>query len=248
MVNNTTHFGFQSVTLDEKVRRVGAVFHSVARQYDLMNDLMSFGIHRAWKQLTVALSLVRTGQTVLDLAGGTGDLTRLLSQKVGSTGCVVLADINASMLAVGRDHLLEQGLLQGVALIQANAECLPFADASFHGVVMGFGLRNVTDKVAALRAMYRVCKPGGQLNVLEFSTPRGSLLKHVYDAYSFRVLPTLGRLLVDDEASYTYLAESIRMHPSQEALKQMIEQAGFEDCVYRNLTGGIVALHTAYKY
>lgn len=243
-----THFGFQSVNWDEKEKKVTEVFHSVAKRYDLMNDLMSLGIHRFWKQFTIALSHARAGQIVLDLAGGSGDLTRLLSKKVGEHGKVILADINNAMLTVGRDRLLDEGLTSNVAYVQANAECLPFVDHSFHCVTMAFGLRNVTDKDKALRSIYRVCKPGAQILILEFSKPTFPGLKPIYDAYSFHILPKLGQLFAQDAASYQYLAESIRMHPPQEDLKEMITQAGFEDCKYYNLTGGIVALHIAYKY
>lgn len=245
---NTTHFGFESVPWDEKEKKVGAVFHSVAKNYDLMNDLMSVGIHRLWKRFTIELSRVRPGQEVLDLAGGSGDLTRMLCQKVGQTGHVVLADINAAMLAVGRDRLLDEGLHGNVNYVQANAQSLPFADNRFDCITIAFGLRNVTDKAAALRSMFRVCRPGGKVMVLEFSTPTLPGLKPVYDWYSFNVLPTIGRLFAEDAASYQYLAESIRMHPSQDELKLLIEQAGFEDCHYHNLSGGIVALHIAHKY
>lgn len=246
--DKTTHFGFESVAWSEKEKKVGEVFQSVAKNYDVMNDLMSMGIHHLWKRFTIGLSHVRPGQTVLDLAGGSGDLTRLLSKKVGKTGQVVLADINAAMLAVGRDRLLDEGLYSNINFAQANAQTLPFANNSFHCITMGFGLRNVTDKDEALRSMYRVCKPGGQLMILEFSTPTVPGLKPVYDWYSFNVLPKIGQLFAQDAASYQYLAESIRMHPSQEGLKAMIEKAGFEDCHYHNLSGGIVALHIAYKY
>ena len=244
----STHFGFQSVDWNEKEKKVGAVFHSVAKNYDLMNDLMSLGIHRLWKRFTIELSRVRAGQAVLDLAGGSGDLTRLLCQKVGPTGHVILADINAAMLAVGRDRLLDEGLHDNVNVVQANAQRLPFADNSFHCITIGFGLRNVTDKDAALQSMFRVCKPGGKIMVLEFSTPTLPGLKPVYDWYSFNVLPKVGQLFAQDAASYQYLAESIRMHPPQDELQSMITQAGFEDCHYHNLSGGIVALHIAYKY
>ena len=243
-----THFGFESVAWDEKEKKVGAVFHSVAKNYDLMNDLMSCGIHRLWKQFTIQLSQVRPGYSVLDLAGGSGDLTRLLSAQVGKTGQVVLADINAAMLSVGRDRLLDEGLQANINYAQANAEHLPFANHAFHCITMAFGLRNVTDKQAALCSMFRVCKPGGKVMILEFSTPTLPGLKPIYDWYSFNVLPKFGQLFAQDAASYQYLAESIRMHPSQDDLKAMIEQAGFEDCHYHNLSGGIVALHIAYKY
>ncbi len=243
-----THFGFQTVLRHEKQEKIAAVFHSVAEQYDLMNDLMSFGVHRWWKWLTIELSRTRKGQCVLDLAGGSGDLARLLAQEVGANGEVVLADINASMLAKGRDRLLDCGMVQSVHYVQTNAECLPFADNHFDCVTMGFGLRNVTDKSAALRSIYRVCKPGGKIMILEFSKPALPGLQPIYDWYSFHVLPRIGQWVAKDEASYRYLAESIRMHPSQEELKTMIEAVGFADCYYHNLSGGIVALHIAYKY
>ncbi|GGI84997.1 bifunctional demethylmenaquinone methyltransferase/2-methoxy-6-polyprenyl-1,4-benzoquinol methylase UbiE [Legionella impletisoli] len=243
-----THFGYQTVAWEEKEKKVGEVFKSVANRYDLMNDLMSLGIHRLWKRFTVELSQVHAGHSVLDLAGGTGDLTRLFLKRVGETGRVVLADINASMLEVGRDRLLDEGVSLNLDVVQANAESLPFSDDSFHCITIAFGLRNVTDKAAALRSMYRVCKLGGQVMVLEFSSPTLPGLKPVYDWYSFNILPKLGQLLVNDASSYQYLAESIRMHPNQTDLKEMMEAAGFEDCRYYNLTGGIVALHMAYKY
>lgn len=245
---HTTHFGFQSVPWDEKEQKVNSVFRSVAQNYDLMNDVMSMGIHRLWKRFTIELSRVRAGQTVLDLAGGSGDLTRLLCQKVGVTGQVVLADINAAMLDVGRNRLLDEGIVANVNYVQANAQRLPFADNSFHCITMAFGLRNVTDKNEALLSIFRVCKPGGKIMILEFSKPTLQGLGPVYDWYSFTVLPKIGQLLAKDAASYQYLAESIRMHPSQDELKLMIEQAGFEDCHYHNLSGGIVALHIANKY
>lgn len=243
-----THFGFQTVAIEDKEKKVGEVFHSVAKNYDLMNDLMSLGIHRLWKQFSIGMSGVRAGQTVLDLAGGSGDLTRLLSRRVGETGRVYLADINAAMLAVGRDRLIDLGLLDNIRFVQANAECLPFMDNRFDCITMAFGLRNVTDKQTALASMYRVCKPGGKVMILEFSTPTIPVLKPVYDWYSFHLLPRLGQLFAGDAGSYQYLAESIRMHPHQDELKSMIETAGFEDCYYHNLTGGIVALHIAHKY
>ena len=243
-----THFGFQSVNWDEKEKKVEAVFESVAAKYDLMNNLMSLGVHHLWKRFAIELSRVRPGNVVLDLAGGSGDLTRLLSEKVGSQGQVVLADINAAMLAVGRDRLIDAVLTHNIRFVQANAESLPFVTGSFHAITIGFGLRNVTDKEAALQSMYRVCKPGGQLLILEFSTPTLPGLQTVYDWYSFNVLPKLGKLCTGDEASYQYLVESIRQHPNQATLKTMIEGAGFEDCQYHNLSGGIVALHVAYKY
>lgn len=246
--NKTTHFGFQSVAWEEKEKKVEAVFQSVAENYDLMNNLMSLGIHHAWKLFTIELSGVRPGQTILDLAGGSGDLTRLLYQKVGDTGQVILADINNAMLRVGRNRLLDEGLHDRLYYVQANAEALPFSDNSVHCITMAFGLRNVTDKEKALQSMFRVCKPGGKIMILEFSTPTLPGLKPIYDWYSFHVLPKIGQWFAKDAESYQYLAESIRMHPSQEVQKVMIEQAGFEDCHYYNLTGGIVALHIAYKY
>ncbi|QEY50024.1 bifunctional demethylmenaquinone methyltransferase/2-methoxy-6-polyprenyl-1,4-benzoquinol methylase UbiE [Legionella longbeachae] len=246
--DKNTHFGYTTVAWDEKEKKVAEVFHSVAKSYDLMNDLMSFGIHHLWKRYTIELSHVRPGQFVLDLAGGSGDLTRLLCKKVGDTGRVILTDINSAMLNVGRDRLLDEGLYKNIDYVQGNAQCLPFADNSFHCITMGFGLRNVTDKEEALRSIYRVCKPGGKVLILEFSTPTLPGLKPIYDWYSFHILPKIGKFFAQDEASYQYLAESIRMHPNQIEFKKMIENAGFEDCRYDNLSGGIVALHIAYKY
>lgn len=244
----TTHFGFQSVPWQDKEGKVADVFHAVATRYDIMNDLMSLGIHRLWKRFTMQLSQVRSGQRVLDLACGSGDLTRALYQRVGETGQVVATDINASMLSVARDRLLDEGILKGVDFIQGNAQTLPFRDNYFDCIIMGFGLRNVTEQSTALKSMFRVCKPGGKVMILEFSTPKQTPLKPLYDWYSFNILPWLGKTVAQDEASYQYLAESIRMHPPQDELKSMIEQAGFEDCQYHNLTAGIVALHIAYKY
>lgn len=243
----TTHFGFRQVPVEEKARRVGAVFDSVADRYDLMNDLMSLGIHRLWKQVAVELAAVRPGQQVLDLAGGTGDLTARFARRVGPKGLVVLADINRSMLEQGRDRLLDRGVTGSVSFVQADAQRLPFPDNRFDCVSIGFGLRNITDKAAALRAMYRVLRPGGRLIVLEFSRPRVPGLKPLYDLYSFRLLPLMGRLVAGDEDSYRYLAESIRVHPDQDRLLHMLEAAGFERCDYHNLSGGIVAIHRGYK-
>ncbi|MED5509396.1 MAG: bifunctional demethylmenaquinone methyltransferase/2-methoxy-6-polyprenyl-1,4-benzoquinol methylase UbiE, partial [Pseudomonadota bacterium] len=239
---DTTHFGYREVPVSEKARHVAEVFHSVAGKYDLMNDLMSMGIHRLWKWFTVNNSGVRRGAKVLDLAGGTGDLTRKFSEMVGDSGKVVLADINASMLSVGRDRLTDDGVVGNIEYVQANAEALPFPDNSFDCITMAFGLRNVTDKDKALASMYRVLKPGGQLMVLEFSKPADWLAK-AYDAYSFHLLPRIGKVITGDEDSYRYLAESIRMHPDQETLKQMMETVGFERTSYHNMTAGIVALH-----
>lgn len=244
---DTTHFGYREVPVSEKARHVAEVFHSVAGKYDLMNDLMSMGIHRLWKWFTVNNSGVRRGARVLDLAGGTGDLTRKFSEMVGDSGKVVLADINASMLSVGRDRLTDDGVVGNIEYVQANAEALPFPDNSFDCITMAFGLRNVTDKDKALASMYRVLKPGGQLMVLEFSKPADWLAK-AYDAYSFHLLPRIGKIITGDEDSYRYLAESIRMHPDQETLKQMMETVGFERTTYHNMTAGIVALHRGYKF
>jgi len=245
--DNTTHFGYETVAKDEKAKRVRGVFDSVAEKYDIMNDLMSLGIHRIWKIIAVQLSNVRNGEKVLDLAGGTGDLTALFQQRVGVNGQVVLADINEQMLRTGRDRLIDKGLAK-IRYAQADAECLPFADNSFDCVCMGFGLRNVTDKDAALRSMYRVIKPGGRVIILEFSHPTDKLTETVYDFYSFNLLPKIGKWVANDEGSYRYLAESIRMHPKQEALRQMMQTAGLERCAYFNLTQGIVAVHRGYKF
>jgi demethylmenaquinone methyltransferase/2-methoxy-6-polyprenyl-1,4-benzoquinol methylase len=247
MTENTTHFGFKRVAAEEKASMVRGVFDSVAESYDIMNDLMSLGIHRIWKRIAVQLSNVRKGEQVLDLAGGTGDLTTLFEQRVGEEGNVVLADINAQMLRTGRNRLLDRGLVGNIQYSQVNAECLPFADNTFDCVCIGFGLRNVTDKDAALRSMYRVLKPGGRAIVLEFSHPIDPITEKVYDFYSFNLLPKIGKWVAKDEDSYRYLAESIRMHPKQEELKTMMETAGFERCEYFNLTQGIVAVHRGYK-
>ncbi|MDB6061324.1 MAG: ubiE [Verrucomicrobiaceae bacterium] len=244
---NTTHFGYKTVGTDEKVKLVAGVFHSVAAKYDLMNDLMSAGVHRLWKRFTIELSGVRPGNKVLDIAGGTGDLTAKFSRIVGSEGKVVLADINESMLRVGRDKLIDHGIVNNVDYVQANAECLPFPDNYFDCVSIAFGLRNVTDKDAALRSMLRVLKPGGRLLVLEFSKPQSQALGKLYDLYSFSALPVLGKLFANDSESYRYLAESIRMHPDQETLKTMMTSAGFARSEFFNMTGGIVALHRGIK-
>jgi len=240
-------FGYEQVPPEEKAGRVRGVFDSVADNYDLMNDLMSGGLHRLWKRFTLSQAGLRPGQRALDVAGGTGDLAAGLARQVGEDGLVVLSDINWEMLARGRDRLLDEGFTRGVGLVQANAEKLPFADASFDCVTIGFGLRNVTDKPAALASMRRVLRPGGQLLVLEFSHPAAGI-KPFYDLYSFRVLPAMGRLIAKDADSYRYLAESIRMFPDQPALAQLMREAGFEDCRWHNLTGGIVAVHRGYVY
>ena len=244
---DTTHFGYKEVSKDAKAGLVADVFHSVASRYDLMNDLMSGGIHRIWKRFTIELSGVRKGNAVLDIAGGTGDLAARFADIVGPEGRVVLADINDSMLKVGRDKLLDNGRLGNLEFVQADAQYLPFPDDSFDCVTIAFGLRNVTDKDTALRSMLRVLKPGGRLLVLEFSKPKNELLGKAYDTYSFRMLPLMGRLVANDSESYQYLAESIRMHPDQETLKDMMEDAGFSRCEYHNMTGGVVALHKGVK-
>ncbi|MGB0937791.1 MAG: bifunctional demethylmenaquinone methyltransferase/2-methoxy-6-polyprenyl-1,4-benzoquinol methylase UbiE [Colwellia sp.] len=246
--DNTTHFGYKTIEKEDKVSMVAGVFHSVAKQYDVMNDLMSFGVHRLWKRFTIDASGVRPGNKVLDLAGGTGDLTAKFSQLVGKNGQVVLADINSSMLNVGRDKLRDKGLVQNIEYVQANAQYLPFEDNTFDIVTIAFGLRNVTDKDMALRSIYRVLKPGGRLLVLEFSKPEHELLNKAYDFYSFNILPKMGELVAKDGESYQYLAESIRMHPDQESLKTMMDNAGFEQTSYKNLTGGVVALHKGFKF
>jgi demethylmenaquinone methyltransferase/2-methoxy-6-polyprenyl-1,4-benzoquinol methylase len=244
----TTDFGFRTVARDEKQAMVADVFHSVAAKYDVMNDLMSFGIHRIWKRFTIDCSGVRRGQRVLDLAGGTGDLAAKFSRMVGEQGQVVLADINDSMLKMGREKLRDRGIIGNVSYVQANAEALPFPDNYFDCITISFGLRNVTDKDKALRSMFRVLKPGGRLLVLEFSKPLLAPLSKAYEAYSFHVLPKIGELVVKDPESYRYLAESIRMHPDQETLKGMMGAAGFDNVTYFNLTGGIVALHRGFKF
>ena len=242
-----THFGYKTVNKAEKQARVADVFTSVAKKYDIINDLMSFGIHRLWKRYAISLSGVRSGQHVLDIAGGTGDLAKVFSREVGKNGHVVLSDINAAMLEVGRERLINAGC-NNVDFILANAETLaPFEDNSFDLVTISFGLRNVTDKDAALRAMFRVLKPGGRLLILEFSKPIFEPLSKAYDLYSFTALPLMGKIVANDSASYKYLAESIRMHPDQQTLKQMMEQAGFKNCDYNNLTAGIVAVHRGFK-
>ncbi|QDP02728.1 bifunctional demethylmenaquinone methyltransferase/2-methoxy-6-polyprenyl-1,4-benzoquinol methylase UbiE [Thalassotalea sp. PS06] len=246
--NSTTDFGYKQVKTEEKEQLVAGVFHSVAQQYDIMNDLMSFGIHRLWKRFTIDASGARPGNKILDLAGGTGDLTAKFSKIVGKDGQVVLADINSSMLNVGRDKLRDLGVVGNVDYVQANAQALPFEDNTFDVVTIAFGLRNVTDKDEALRSIYRVLKPGGRLLVLEFSKPEHELLNKVYDFYSFNILPKMGDIVAKDGDSYEYLAESIRMHPDQETLKAMMENAGFDQTSYHNLTGGIVALHKGFKF
>ena len=247
-IQNTTHFGYETVPLEEKASRVRAVFDSVANKYDLMNDLMSFGVHRLWKRQTIELAGVRRGQRVLDLAAGTGDLSARFSGLVGPDGLVVFSDINASMLQQGRTRMIDEGRVGNIRYVQADAQHLPFPDDYFDCVTIGFGLRNVTDKQLALDAIYRTVKPGGRLLILEFSKPTNKPLETLYDLYSFSLLPKIGKLVTNDEDSYRYLAESIRMHPDQETLKEMMQESGFERCEYFNLTAGVVAVHRGYKF
>lgn len=248
MSEKTTHFGYESIPTDQKTGRVGSVFKSVANRYDVMNDLMSLGLHRLWKRLAVARCNVHPNHIVLDLAGGTGDLTRSLAKQVGKEGLVVLADINEAMLTKGRERLINAGITQSVTLTQANAECIPFANNSFDRILCAFGLRNVTHPDSALTEMFRILKPGGRAIILEFSTVNDKILGALYNAYSFSVLPKLGEWICDDSDSYRYLAESIRMHPDQETLKSMMNAAGFERTEYQNLHAGIVAIHIGYKF
>ena len=244
---DTTHFGYQEVPYAEKQDKVKGVFDSVAKNYDIMNDLMSMGAHRLWKKFTLEQTGLRPGMQALDVAGGTGDISKGMAKQVGPEGHVFLTDINESMLEVGRDRLIDAGIGANVTFQTENAEELSFDDDSFDCVTIAFGLRNVTDKDKALRSMYRVLKPGGRLLVLEFSKPVAPGLSTVYDAYSFKLLPLIGKLVANDSESYQYLAESIRMHPDQDTLKDMMTQAGFERVRYHNLTGGIVALHRGFK-
>jgi len=246
--SQTTHFGYEQVPTTEKQEKVAEVFHSVADKYDVMNDLMSAGVHRLWKRYTVETSGAKKGDTILDLAGGTGDLAIKFTRIVGPTGKVTLSDINPSMLENGRERLTNMGIAGNIEYVEANAEELPFDDNTYNITTMAFGLRNVTDKDKALRSIFRCLKPGGKLMVLEFSKPVVPGLNTIYDAYSFKLLPLIGKLVANDEESYRYLAESIRMHPDQETLKGMMEEAGFENCSYHNMTGGIVALHVGYKF
>jgi demethylmenaquinone methyltransferase/2-methoxy-6-polyprenyl-1,4-benzoquinol methylase len=246
--SRSADFGYEQVPWDDKSRRVRGVFDSVASRYDLMNDLMSGGMHRLWKQFTLSLTNLRPGQKALDVAGGTGDIAAGLAKQVGDRGLVVLTDINAAMLSRGRDRIINDGLVSNVRFAQVNAEKLPFPDSTFDCVTIAFGLRNVTDKPAALAAMRRVLKPGGQLLILEFSHPTAPGLKPLYDLYSFKVLPAMGKVVANDDASYRYLAESIRMHPNQQTLLEMMNAAGLEGCRYHNLAGGIVAVHRGFRY
>ncbi|MBV9911815.1 MAG: bifunctional demethylmenaquinone methyltransferase/2-methoxy-6-polyprenyl-1,4-benzoquinol methylase UbiE [Sinobacteraceae bacterium] len=247
MSDERTDFGFERVRRGDKARRVRGVFDSVAPNYDLMNDLMSAGVHRLWKQFLLTLTGLRPGQRALDVAAGTGDLSLGLARQIGARGQLVMTDINAAMLSRGRDRLTDAGFAGNVDYVQANAERLPFAANSFDCITIGFGLRNVTDKAAALASMTRTLRPGGQLLVLEFSQPLLPPLRALYDAYSFHVLPLLGKLVARDAGSYRYLAESIRMHPSQETLLEMLQASGLTGCRYHNLSAGIVAVHRGYK-
>lgn len=244
----TTHFGFQNVKHEDKASLVAEVFQSVAPKYDVMNDLMSLGMHRLWKRFAIKQAAIRPGQRILDVASGTGDLAMAFARLTGPTGSVIMTDINEAMLKTGRDRLLDAGISGNIDCVQADAEKLPFADNDFDRVTIAFGLRNVTDKLAALKSMYRVLKPGGKLLILEFSKVHTPLLSKIYDLYSFNVIPKIGGLVANDSESYQYLVESIRMHPDQETMKSMMMEAGFEDVEYFNLSGGIVALHQGYKY
>ena len=242
-----THFGYSKVSPKEKTQKVRHVFESVAENYDVMNDLMSFGLHRIWKRFVIHIAAIREHQTVLDLAGGTGDLAAAISKRVGEQGTVILSDINASMLHTGRDKMIDNGVMNNLRYVQANAEHLPFEDNTFDCVTMAFGLRNVTFKEKCLASVYAKLKPAGKFIVLEFSKP-DEWLQPIYDRYSFSILPWLGKTIAGDEESYRYLAESIRMHPDQQTLKGMFEQAGFDECRIVNMSGGIVAAHIGYKY
>ena len=242
-----THFGYKQVDTDEKEGMVAGVFNSVADKYDVMNDVMSLGIHRIWKKITLMHTGLKKGQRALDVAGGTGDLTIEMSKQVGPDGEIVISDINPAMLEQGRRRLMDKGIAGNVRFVEANAEDLPFEDNSFDCVTIAFGLRNVTNQGRALASMYRVLKPGGRLLILEFSKPVMPGLNKLYDFYSFNIIPMMGKVIANDEESYRYLAESIRMHPDQETLKQMLRDAGFERCTYHNMSGGIVALHKGFK-
>jgi demethylmenaquinone methyltransferase/2-methoxy-6-polyprenyl-1,4-benzoquinol methylase len=247
MTEENTHFGYKTIPSKNKASYVAGVFDSVAKKYDVMNDIMSGGVHRIWKHITVEISRVKPGQKVLDVAGGTGDLAAKFAKRVGPSGHVVLSDINQSMLDVGRDRLIDKGLVKNISYVLADAQMLPFQDDSFDIVSIGFGLRNVTDKDRALVSMRRVLRPGGKLLILEFSKPYSDIISKLYDEYSFKIIPKLGRLLANDEGSYKYLAESIRMHPDQETLREMVENAGLLNVEYINMSGGIAAVHMGIK-
>ena len=247
MASTKTHFGYQSVPESEKVNRVREVFDSVASRYDLMNDLMSFGTHRFWKKIAIELCGLRPGQTVLDLASGTADLAKLQAKIIGKQGRLVVSDINEAMLTIGRERLIDEGLAQ-LEYVLIDAQELPFPDNTFDCVTIAFGLRNVTNKEQAIASIQRVLKPGGRLIILEFSKPTSALVSKFYDFYSFKCIPKIGQLITKDADSYQYLAESIRMHPDQETLLEMLYQSGFDHAEYFNLTNGVVAIHRGYKY
>ena len=247
MSEESTHFGYKTIPAKDKASYVAGVFDSVANKYDIMNDIMSGGVHRIWKHITVEISRVKPGQKVLDVAGGTGDLAAKFAKRVGPSGHVVLSDINQSMLDIGRDRLIDKGLVKNISYVLADAQMLPFQDDSFDIVSIGFGLRNVTDKDRALISMRRVLRPGGKLLILEFSKPYSDIISKLYDEYSFKIIPKLGKLFANDEGSYKYLAESIRMHPDQETLKQMVQKAGLLNVEYINMSGGIAAVHMGIK-
>ena len=247
MSEESTHFGYKTIPAKDKASYVAGVFDSVANKYDIMNDIMSGGVHRIWKHITVEVSRVKPGQKVLDVAGGTGDLAAKFAKRVGPSGHVVLSDINQSMLDIGRDRLIDKGLVKNISYVLADAQMLPFQDDSFDIVSIGFGLRNVTDKDRALISMRRVLRPGGKLLILEFSKPYSDIISKLYDEYSFKIIPKLGKLFANDEGSYKYLAESIRVHPDQETLKQMVQKAGLLNVEYINMSGGIAAVHMGIK-
>ena len=247
MSEENTHFGYKTIPSKNKASYVAGVFNSVAKKYDIMNDIMSGGVHRIWKHITVEISRVKPGQKVLDVAGGTGDLAAKFAKRVGPSGHVVLSDINQSMLDIGRDRLIDKGLVKNISYVLADAQMLPFQDDSFDIVSIGFGLRNVTDKDRALISMRRVLRPGGKLLILEFSKPYSDIISKLYDEYSFKIIPKLGKLFANDEGSYKYLAESIRVHPDQETLKQMVQKAGLLNVEYINMSGGIAAVHMGIK-
>lgn len=247
MSEESTHFGYKTIPAKDKASYVAGVFDSVANKYDIMNDIMSGGVHRIWKHITVEISRVKPGQKVLDVAGGTGDLAAKFAKRVGPSGHVVLSDINQSMLDIGRDRLIDKGLVKNISYVLADAQMLPFQDDSFDIVSIGFGLRNVTDKDRALISMIRVLRPGGKLLILEFSKPYSDIISKLYDEYSFKIIPKLGKLFANDEGSYKYLAESIRVHPDQETLKQMVQKAGLLNVEYINMSGGIAAVHMGIK-
>jgi len=244
----TTDFGYKEVPVGEKTKLVADIFNSVASKYDLMNDVMSFGLHRLWKRIVIQEANIRPAHHILDVASGTGDLAKAFARIIKDDGHLTVTDINENMLEIARNRLADAGLLKNITYLQADAQTLPFTDNQFDLVTIAFGLRNVTDKAKALHDMFRVLKPGGKLLILEFSQPKAKLINKVYDFYSFNIIPTLGEWIAQDKASYQYLVESIRMHPDQDTLKQMMQDAKFEDVTFQNLHSGIVALHKGYKY